>query len=144
MKSQKNKVVVNYNTLLDNSASQQYGQRHLIEAARQLAENLNAEIISIQTDDAKSSIVSKEQLDNLYLYCKQHPDVKYVFFDYPDRLFHSMTESYKKLQQFNKLGVEVKFIYNQMPTPPNYLCSIADLIIAEENYVRANRGDSQL
>ena len=144
MKSQKNKVIVNYSTFSDNSANQQYGQRHLMKAARRIAENLNAEITSMQTDGTKSFAIGERQLNNLYLYCKQHSDVKYVFFDYPDRLFHSMAESYKKLQQFDKLGVEVKFIYNQMPTLPNRSCGIADLIIVEENYVRSNRSNCQL
>lgn len=74
-------------------------------------------------------------------YCEQHPDIKYLIFDYPTRFADSKSTYKERLDNLKELGVKLVFIYNK--DIPNFRLALDFILekLKEVNNGQANRGD---
>lgn len=142
MKSQENiqhKYIVNFSRYLHRLMKHEGRDAQVPQAANEFGHRLGCELGRIWCNGCPYiSRVSQTEIAEMFYYCKQHPEVKYVFFDYQDRFACTNVEVRQRERLFERLGVTVLcYGGKEIPRFEKTMNDIMNLL-DQENYEEAN------
>lgn len=136
MKSQENdsKFIINYSRFLYRLAKHENPNFLSKTEVKKLGNFIHCELDSLWGNGCPYvSRVSDKEIAKMFVYCKQHPKVKFLVFDYRDRFACTKAEYQKREKLFKRLGVNVVYKEEQMP---DYQATMNELmnILEQEDY----------
>lgn len=136
MKSQKgdSKFIINYSRFLYRLAKHESSNTLDQAEVKKISNYLHCELDSLWGNGCPYiSRVSDKEIAKMYVYCKQHPEVKFLVFDYRERFACTNTEYKERERLFKRLGVNVFYKEEQIP---NYQATMNELmnILEQEDY----------